>query len=73
MMTGNGELRGWGRHAVPGVERAGENLDRLTIDVPISRGLGRSYGDSSLPPPTDPRAANTTRAPRRPALVSKKL
>jgi FAD/FMN-containing dehydrogenase len=64
MMTGNGELRGWGRHAVPGVERAGENLDRLTIDVPISRGLGRSYGDSSLPPPTDPRAANTTRADR---------
>ena len=29
-----------------------ENLRELTEDAVLSRGLGRSYGDSSLPPPS---------------------
>lgn len=44
-------LSGWGRLGVPGRELLGEDLERLTCDVPLTRGLGRSYGDSSLPPP----------------------
>ncbi len=52
-MSGRGEatLSGWGRLPVPGREVQSEDLRRITRDVPISRGLGRSYGDSSLPPP----------------------
>lgn len=46
-----GELSGWGRLSVPGHERCDENLERATRDAVLSRGLGRSYGDSSLPPP----------------------
>ncbi len=44
-------LSGWGRQAVPGREVVSEDLVAITRDVPLSRGLGRSYGDSSLPPP----------------------
>ena len=43
------ELEGWGRQHVPGRERLGENLVSLTAGAALSRGLGRSYGDSSLP------------------------
>ncbi len=46
-----GTLAGWGRLPVPGREVVSENLEAITRDVPLSRGLGRSYGDSSLPPP----------------------
>ena len=43
-------LSGWGRSpVVEGHERIGEDLERLTRDVSLTRGLGRSYGDSSLP------------------------
>ncbi len=56
-------LAGWGRLAQPGRERAGEDLDALTAGAVLSRGLGRSYGDSSLPPATG-YAANTTFADR---------
>ena len=45
-------------------ERFAEDLEPLTQDVPLSRGLGRSYGDSSLPPPSSPVVANTTLADR---------
>ena len=44
-------LSGWGRIAVPGQERRSEDLDHLTRDAVLTRGLARSYGDSSLPPP----------------------
>jgi FAD/FMN-containing dehydrogenase len=44
-------LSGWGRLSVPGVELLSEDFESATRDVPLSRGLGRSYGDSSLPPP----------------------
>ncbi len=44
-------LHGWGGYAVPGVERRGEDLEALTEGAVLTRGLGRSYGDASLPPP----------------------
>ena len=53
-------LRGWGGVGVPAVERRSEDLVALTEDAVLSRGLGRSYGDSSLPPPSRPEAVNTT-------------
>lgn len=42
-------LAGWGRLPEPGTEVLDEDLERLTIDATLSRGLGRSYGDASLP------------------------
>jgi decaprenylphospho-beta-D-ribofuranose 2-oxidase len=57
-------LCGWGRVPVPATERRSEDLRHLTRGLPLSRGLGRSYGDSSLPPPSHPVAANTTLADR---------
>jgi FAD/FMN-containing dehydrogenase len=57
-------LSGWGRHSAPGSELLTENLERGSMDVPLSRGLGRSYGDSSLPPADKPVALNTTLADR---------
>lgn len=47
-----------------GHELRSEDLPAITAGVPLSRGLGRSYGDSSLPPPADPRVAATTLADR---------
>jgi FAD/FMN-containing dehydrogenase len=43
------QLSGWGRLYSPGKERLGENLIRLSEDMPLARGLGRAYGDSALP------------------------
>lgn len=57
-------LRGWGRVGVPAAERRSEDLVALTAGAVLCRGLGRSYGDSSLPPPSRPLAANTTLADR---------
>ncbi len=46
------ELAGWGHHpVVQGVLLEGEDLARITERAVLTRGLGRSYGDSSLPPP----------------------
>lgn len=46
------ELAGWGYYPrVQGSERRSENLEEITRDAVLTRGLGRSYGDSSLPPP----------------------
>jgi len=49
---------------VPAREKRSEDLAALTEGAVLSRGLGRSYGDSSLPPPSRPLAANTTLADR---------
>lgn len=44
-------LKGWGQHpVVQGVERQSEDLLEITRDAILSRGLGRAYGDASLPP-----------------------
>jgi FAD/FMN-containing dehydrogenase len=50
--------------ALPATERRSEDLEWLTERAPLSRGLGRSYGDSSLPPPSEPWAASTLLADR---------
>ena len=47
-----------------GREVRSENLEELTRSAVLCRGLGRSYGDSSLPPPSDPVVAATTLADR---------
>lgn len=48
------QLEGWGRIPAPGQETLTEDLSRTTRGAVLSRGLGRSYGDSSLPAvPTD--------------------
>ncbi len=44
------ELSGWGRLPVPGREVCSEDLATLARDRPLTRGLGRSYGDAALPP-----------------------
>ncbi|MBM4380437.1 MAG: FAD-binding oxidoreductase [Deltaproteobacteria bacterium] len=44
-------LAGWGLLERPGVECRSEDLAALTRGAVLTRGLGRSYGDSSLPPP----------------------
>jgi FAD/FMN-containing dehydrogenase len=44
-------LSGWGRLSVPGREVRSEDLAALTEGAVLTRGLGRSYGDSALPPP----------------------
>lgn len=42
-------LEGWGRIPAPGTEVLTENLEGATRGTTLCRGLGRSYGDSSLP------------------------
>lgn len=44
-------LAGWGGYpVVEGYELVSEDLERITRDVVLTRGLARSYGDASLPP-----------------------
>jgi FAD/FMN-containing dehydrogenase len=57
-------LAGWGRLPEPGAEVLGENLERVTAGAALSRGLGRSYGDSSLPAVATDRVAGTRLANR---------
>lgn len=57
-------IAGWGRIPVPGREVRSEDLERLTERAVLSRGLGRSYGDSALPPPSQREVATTTLADR---------
>jgi len=45
------QLSGWGRLPVPGREIRSEDLAGVASARPLTRGLGRSYGDASLPPP----------------------
>jgi FAD/FMN-containing dehydrogenase len=55
-------IEGWGRTAVVGEELTPDNLEQSP--PVLFRGLGRSYGDSSLPPSAHPVVVNTTRANR---------
>jgi FAD/FMN-containing dehydrogenase len=57
-------LSGWGRLPRPGREHFSEDLRALTENAVLSRGLGRSYGDSSLPPPGRLDVASTILADR---------
>lgn len=58
-------LSGWGRvPTVPGVELRSENLEQLTRNLPLARGLGRAYGDAALPAPGNLAVAGTTLADR---------
>lgn len=49
MASDKAGLSGWGRTFVPGSEKRSENLLAITAESSLSRGLGRSYGDASLP------------------------
>jgi decaprenylphospho-beta-D-ribofuranose 2-oxidase len=56
---GHSEMRSWGGLRATGDERFGEDLESLTYNANLSRGLGRSYGDSSLPALRGDRVVNT--------------
>ena len=59
------EIAGWGRHPVMRVsELLSEDLGRISRSVALTRGLGRSYGDSSLPPTHRPVVAASRLADR---------
>lgn len=45
-------IAGWGCVPVQGRERRDEDLERATLGATLTRGLGRSYGDASLPAPS---------------------
>lgn len=55
-------IAGWGRQFVEGQELMPEDLEHAP--PVLFRGLGRSYGDSSLPASSNPVVVNTTRANR---------
>lgn len=57
-------VAGWGGIGVLARELRSEDLARITTDVPLTRGLGRSYGDSSLPPDRHPVVASSVFADR---------
>ncbi len=58
-------LSGWGRWpVVPGHELRSEDLEALTRDANLTRGLGRSYGDASLPSRPTARVAGSRLADR---------
>ena len=59
------QLSGWGRHPVTqAVELESEDLESITREVVLTRGLGRSYGDSSLPATSGAVVAGSTLADR---------
>jgi decaprenylphospho-beta-D-ribofuranose 2-oxidase len=57
-------LEGWGRLAVPGRELLSQDLEALTRRAVLCRGLGRSYGDASLPADAADKIAATRLADR---------
>jgi decaprenylphospho-beta-D-ribofuranose 2-oxidase len=59
------KFTGWGRYpVVEGLEIRSEDLRASTVGASLSRGLGRSYGDSSLPAADDLPVVDTTMADR---------
>jgi decaprenylphospho-beta-D-ribofuranose 2-oxidase len=64
---GRQEIHGFGRHTAMAEELYTERLESTlndNTDVSLCRGLGRSYGDSSLPTEANPKVVNTTFADR---------
>ena len=57
-------ISGWGLFALPGRERQSEELEAASETAELSRGLGRSYGDSSLPATPESELLCTTLADR---------
>jgi FAD/FMN-containing dehydrogenase len=57
-------LQAWGRVPAPGREILTEDLERTTVGARLSRGLGRSYGDSSLPAVASDKVVGTRLANR---------
>ncbi|MFT3692194.1 MAG: FAD-binding oxidoreductase [Kofleriaceae bacterium] len=57
-------LEGWGRLPAPGREELATDLERVTVGARLSRGLGRSYGDSSLPARAEDKVVGTRLADR---------
>lgn len=57
-------VSGWGRLPEPGREILSEDLERATRGARLTRGLGRSYGDSSLPAAPEDRLIGTRLANR---------
>ncbi len=57
-------LAAWGRIAKPGSEWLVDDLEGASLGANLSRGLGRSYGDSSLPASCTDRVVATRRANR---------
>lgn len=63
--TRQGALSGWGRHPVVSAHQiSSEDLGSLTRHAPLTRGLGRAYGDAALPSPEDRWVACSARADR---------
>jgi len=59
-----GTISGWGRIPVPGREVRVSDLRRGTRKAVLTRGLARSYGDASLPPPSRPEVVASPLADR---------
>ena len=57
-------ISGWGRQALPGWEVRTEDLEGASRHAVLCRGLARSYGDASLPPPSHPEVLATPLADR---------
>jgi len=57
-------MSGWGRHSASGIEIAPSELLPVPDQVVLARGLGRSYGDASLPSAPDRWVLNTKHADR---------
>lgn len=63
--TTNAErISGWGRIFLPGRESRSDDLERASRDASLFRGLGRSYGDASLPAPSRHEVLSTVLADR---------
>ncbi|MCO4772155.1 MAG: FAD-binding oxidoreductase [Deltaproteobacteria bacterium] len=60
----DGVLEAWGRVSRPAAEVLGEDIEAITEGSPLSRGLGRSYGDSALPARIGGSVSTTTLADR---------
>jgi len=59
-----GQLSGWGRLPAPGRELKSERLEAVSRGAVLCRGLGRSYGDSSLPAQASDKVVATVLADR---------